>query len=190
MDEVSALCHRVAVLRAGKLRFAESPQKLKAKHGGGYRISLTRPPPSPPPASPRPPRDSGDTETAAAEEELEARVRDALPGALPERGRRGATSHWRATLPQASLGDSVRSLEALRASGAIASYALEQPSLESAFIAVISGRRRRVGSGDGSDDDDDGGDIDHDDGGGGGSGDGGSGGGGADGGVNADAELV
>ena len=40
MEECEALCTRVAVMTAGRLRCLGSPQHLKVQYGGGYHLEL------------------------------------------------------------------------------------------------------------------------------------------------------
>ena len=40
MDEADALAQRIGIMAAGRLRVLGSPQHLKSRHGGGYRIEL------------------------------------------------------------------------------------------------------------------------------------------------------
>jgi len=43
MDEADALAQRIGIMAAGKLRVLGSPQHLKSRHGGGYRVELKGP---------------------------------------------------------------------------------------------------------------------------------------------------
>jgi ABC-type multidrug transport system ATPase subunit len=40
MDEADALAQRIGIMAAGRLRVLGSPQHLKSRHGGGYRVEL------------------------------------------------------------------------------------------------------------------------------------------------------
>jgi ABC-type multidrug transport system ATPase subunit len=43
MDEADALAHRIGIMVHGKLAVLGSPQHLKTRHGGGYRVELKAP---------------------------------------------------------------------------------------------------------------------------------------------------
>jgi ABC-type multidrug transport system ATPase subunit len=40
MDEADALAHRIGIMARGQLRVIGSPQHLKSRHGGGYRLEI------------------------------------------------------------------------------------------------------------------------------------------------------
>ena len=40
MDEADALAQRIGIMAAGRMRVLGSPQHLKSRHGGGYRVEL------------------------------------------------------------------------------------------------------------------------------------------------------
>ena len=43
MDEADALAQRIGIMAGGELKVLGSPQHLKSRHGGGYRVELNGP---------------------------------------------------------------------------------------------------------------------------------------------------
>ena len=117
MDEADALAQQIGVMAAGRLRVLGSPQHLKSRHGGGYRVELNGP------ASAAP------------------RVADLVRALCPAGG--VATALEQHAGAQAFEVDAAldmprafRALEAAKAEQLLHNYSLSQTTLEQVFLNV------------------------------------------------------
>ncbi|GMR46520.1 hypothetical protein PMAYCL1PPCAC_16715, partial [Pristionchus mayeri] len=119
MDEVEALCSRVAIMKAGLIAAQGSSQTLKSKYGNYFKLSLVVPLENP--------------------ETVQAAVRGAFPKANPLNG---SSSTFIFEIPRApgmlwseTFSSAIEVAKNLNAKD----YCLSQASLEDAFIAIASG---------------------------------------------------
>ena len=114
MDEADALAQSIGVMAAGKLQVLGSPQHLKSRHGGGYRIELNGP--------------------AAAAPRVAELVRELCAGATALEQHAGAQAFEvdaALDMPRA-----FRALEGAKAEQLLHNYSLSQTTLEQVFLNV------------------------------------------------------
>ena len=117
MDEAEALCTRVGIMVAGRLRCLGSVAHLKAVHGGGYTLELRAPP--------------------AAVGRIAAHLAAALPSATLAEEHAGRLTY---ALPRgaAPLADIFELCEEARTSLGVWDFSLRHSSLEQIFVGFAS----------------------------------------------------
>jgi len=122
MDEADALCDRIGIMTRGKLSVIGSPQHLKSRHGGGYRVDL-----------------AGHDDDA---HEIRALVTKLMPGARPLESQGGMQSY------EAGKGNRVaelfKALEQAKKRGLLQSYSLSQTTLEQVFLNAATAKRNAI----------------------------------------------
>jgi len=119
MDEADALASRIGIMAGGKLRVLGSPQHLKSRHGGGYRVEV-----------------SGPAASANAVGEL---VRTAFGDVKLLEGHGGVQSFEVGA--SFDLAAAFAALEHAKQSGALHTYSLSQTTLEQVFLNIAAKQR-------------------------------------------------
>lgn len=119
MEEAEAVCSRVGVLQAGRLRCVGGVQRLRARHAGGYVLEVRCAP--------------------GREAETAARVAAAAPGAAPRGGGAGA-GRLGFALPRAGLDlpALIEALEAAAEGGDVEEWAVGEATLETVFLGLAA----------------------------------------------------
>jgi ABC-type multidrug transport system ATPase subunit len=128
LEELDAVCGRVAVLVGGRLAAVGAPAALRAAYGGGVRVRVL-------PASP-------DGPAAAAAEAAAAALGAPLSCISLEPGGKAAVLRLEGDggVGGLALADVYERLEAARAGGLVGGFSASGASLEDAFL-VLAGRR-------------------------------------------------
>ena len=119
MDEADALAHRIGIMAGGKLRVIGSPQHLKSRHGGGYRVQTSGP--------------------ATRADEVCAIVRRTFE-TVELLEAHGGTQCFEVGANFA-LGDAFAALEDAKAARLLHSYSISQTSLEQVFLNISAKAR-------------------------------------------------
>ena len=119
MDEADALAHRIGIMAGGKLRVIGSPQHLKSRHGGGYRVQTCGP--------------------ATHADEVCALVRRTFE-TVELLEAHGGTQCFEVG-SNFALGDAFAALEEAKAARLLHSYSISQTSLEQVFLNISAKAR-------------------------------------------------
>jgi len=125
MDEADALASRIGIMAGGKLRVLGSPQHLKSRHGGGYRVEV-----------------SGPTATAQAVNGL---VRATFGDVTLLEGHGGVQSFE--VSASFDLAAAFAALEQAKQAGDLHTYSLSQTTLEQVFLNIAAKEREGVQDG-------------------------------------------
>eukprot|EP00899_Mesostigma_viride_P015099 jgi/Mesvir1/23590/Mv18280-RA.1 len=141
MEESEALCGRLGVMVAGRLRCLGTPQHLKSRFGDGYHIDIR-------------------TETEAQVPSVVEFFRSALPTAVVKESHCVMVKFW-IPLQNVKLSRIFEIIERAKKSLGVIEYSVSQSSLEQVFISFAR-REQRVSTenDDGAESDTDGGDGD------------------------------
>jgi LSD1 subclass zinc finger protein len=119
MDEAEALCTRVGIMVAGRLRCLGSIAHLKATHGDGHTLELRS--------------------SAAAAGSVAAFLAQALPSAVLTEEHAGRLTYAVPPTGDVPLADVFDALERARRDYGVSDYSLVQCSLEQIFVKFASG---------------------------------------------------
>ena len=122
MDEADALAHRIGIMAAGKLRVLGSPQHLKSRHGGGYRLAISGP--------------------AARAAEVDEAVRATFATATLLEAHGGTQSFDVGA--QIELAPAFAALELAKEAGMLHTYSLSQTTLEQVFLNIAAKAKRQA----------------------------------------------
>ena len=114
MDEADALAHSIGIMAGGKLKVLGSPQHLKSRHGGGYRVEVSGP-------------------TASAQH-VASLVHATFEGARPLETHGGLQSFEVGS--SFGLARAFHALEAAKDCGDLYTYTLSQTTLEQVFLNI------------------------------------------------------
>jgi len=119
MDEADALAARIGIMAAGRMRVLGSPQHLKARHGGGYRVEL---------------KPAADSESAAFEAAMSQLVQEHFSEA------KRVQSHQGTLLFEVdnrfALARVFGAFEGAKATHGLETFTMSQTSLEDVFLRV------------------------------------------------------
>ena len=123
MDEADALAQRIGIMAGGELKVLGSPQHLKSRHGGGYRVELNGP--------------------AAAAERMGALVRRLCADATLLEAHAGTQAY---EVDAVDMPTAFRELEAAKGNGELHNYSLSQTTLEQVFVRFASKQNEETGA--------------------------------------------
>jgi len=126
MDEADALAHRIGIMAAGHLCVLGSPQHLKSRHGGGYRVQTSGP--------------------ASCASEVADLVRSTFATVVLLEAHGGTQSFEVGA--SFALGDAFAALEGAKVAGLVHSYSLSQTTLEQVFLNIAAKAKGDTGAAD------------------------------------------
>lgn len=125
MEEADALCGRIGIMAAGKLRALGTPQRLKSTYGTGFKLEVTVKP-------------GGRNHAAAAEAFVQSLVKAERRNEVISSKQVGDTTIF--ALPRGAF-DAAEALAELQARShehGILEWSLAQPSLEEVFVNIAN----------------------------------------------------
>jgi len=131
MDEADALAQRIGIMAAGKMRVLGSPQHLKSRHGGGYRVELK----------------AGTTEASADPKAAAKAAEEALTALVEQHftGVRRVPSHQGTLIFEVAQGFALATVfgafEDAKMSLGLETFTMSQTSLEDVFLRVAAAHK-------------------------------------------------
>jgi len=127
MDEADVLAQRIGIMAAGRMRVIGSPQHLKTRHGGGYRIEL---------------KSSADADAALATEALTKLVEEHFKQAKPVHSRQGTLVFE--VGQDFALAKVFAAFEEAKTTLGLETFTMSQTSLEDVFLRVAEANKADV----------------------------------------------